>query len=235
MARYVQRGQSRGTGQGRYQQLRGSGTGGLQAATMILGALLVISVILTVWAWVSRNEERRLRNALQAELDVAKMGNVQDERKQHHLKARAHSDVAPGCPKCQQLKRERDGTRHELRLAYSKLTQKQIDELQYNYDVVAKNVTVDYVADPANSNLQLIQISFTVKNQSVEPRGNILGFFRLYKDKDMAWEQTFEIASLAPGATIYKQFMAPGRVEWNEWGCQLYPSMPSSGAGLPRR
>ena len=235
MARYTQRGQLRGTGQGRYEQLRGSGTGGLQAATMILGALLVISVILTVWAWINRNDAIADYNALQKKLDDTKMGIVQDERKKHHTEVRMKTGVVPGCARCEQLKRELDGTKHELRNAYDKLTDKQIDELQYTYDVVAKKVTLDYVADPADANLQLIQISFTVKNQSTEPRGNILGIFRLYKDKELAWQKKFDVATLAASATTYIQFAAPGRIQWNEWGCQLYPSMPSSKVGLPRR
>ena len=236
MARYVQRGQSRAAGQGRYEQLRGSGNGGLMAATMIMGALLVISVILTVSAWISRNNAIADFNALQKEFDDTKMGIVQDERKKHHEEVRMQTAVTAGDDaRYQQLKRELDGTKHELRNAYEKLTAKQIDELQYNYDVVAKKVTLDYVTDPADANLQLIQISFTVKNQSTEPRGNILGIFRLYKDKEMAWQKKFDIATLAPGATTYIQFMAPGRVQWNEWGCQLYPSMPSDKVGLPRK
>ncbi len=235
MARYVRRGQTRGTGQGRYQQLRGSGSGGLQAATMIMGALLIVSVVLTVVAWISRNNAISDLNDLRVKLDNAKMGIVQDERKKHHLEVRAQSGVHPGCPRCPQLKRELDGTKHELRNAYEKLTAKQIDELQYNYDIVSKNVMLDRVADPADPSLDLIQISFTVKNQSTESRGNILGLFRLYKDKNMVWQKEFNIATLAPGATTHKQFMAPGRIDWNEWGCQLYPSLPSNGAGLPRR
>jgi|GEM_PF-2546465 len=235
MARYVQRGSTRSSEQGRYQQLRGSGTGGLQAATIILGALLVVSIILTVTAWISRNNAIASLNDLQEKFDDVKMGNVQAERKQHHTEVRMQTGVAPGCPRCLQLKRELDGMKHELRKTYEKLTQKQIDELQYNYDIVTKNVTLHKVADPTDSSLGLTQISFTVKNQSTKPRGNILGLFRLYKDKNMVWQKQFDIANLAPGATTHMQFMAPGRIQWNEWGCQLYPSMPSSSAGLPRR
>ncbi|MBL7218745.1 MAG: hypothetical protein ISS69_01405 [Phycisphaerae bacterium] len=235
MARYVQRGSTRGTGQGRYQQLRGSGSGGLQAATMILGACLVISIILTVVAWISRNNAIADFNDLQDKFDAVKMGNVQDKRTKHLTEDVMDTGVAQGCSRCVQFKRELDGTKHELRKAYEKLTAKQIDELQFNYDVVAKNATLKYVIDPGNANLQLLQISFTVKNQASEPRGNILGLFRLYNDKNMVWQKKFDIATLAPGATTHKQFMAPGHVKWNEWGCQLYPSMPSGGSGLPRR
>ena len=234
MGRYVQRGRSRGTGQGRYEQLRGPGTGGLQAATMIMGALLIVSVILTVWAWISRNNAVMDLNVLQSKLDIAKMGNVQDERKKHHTEQRMQTGVAPGCPRCPQLKRELDGATNELRKAYHMLTAKQIDSLHYNYDVATKNVTLDKVADPVNPNLELLQISFTLKNQSTEPRGNILGRFRLYMDKKIVWQKQFDIATLAPGATTHKQFMAPGRIEWDGWGCQVYPSMPSNDGSAPK-
>ena len=202
---------------------------------MILGALLVISIILTVVAWIGRNNAISDLNALQVKLDHAEMGIVQDERKKHHTKDRMQTGVAPGCARCQQLKRELDGANQDLRNAYNMLTRKQIDALHYNYDVATKNVTLDYVTDPANASLQLIQISFTVKNQSTEPRGNILGLFRLYKDKSVTWQKKFDIATLAPGGTVYKQFMAPGHVQWDGWGCQVYPSMPSDNGGAPKR
>ena len=233
MARYVQRGQSRGTG--RYQQLHGSGTGGLQAATMILGALLVISIILTVVAWIGRNNAIANYNDLLEKYDNTRMDNVQGERRKHHEDVRMQTGVAPGCERCVQLKRELDGTKRELRNAYGKMTVKQKKELYYTYDIVAQNVVLDRVVDPANANLELVQISFTVKNQSTEPRGNILGLFRLYNDEEMVWQKKFDIATLAPGATKPMDFMAPGHIQWNEWGCQLYPFMPSKKTGSPRR
>jgi hypothetical protein len=200
---------------------------------MILGALLVVSVILTVTAWISRNNAITEHNKTKEELRIAKTANVQDVRTKHHTEVRMQTGVAPGCARCQQLKIELDGSKQEVRKALASMSAKQKDELYYNYDVVAKNVTLNNVADPANADLHLIQISFTVKNQSVHPRGNILGIFRLYKGKEMTWQTKFDIATLAPGATVYKQLMAPGHIQWSEWGCQLYPSMPSDASGLP--
>jgi hypothetical protein len=205
------------------------------AATMILGALLVISVVLTVVAWISRNGAVRDFNDLQRKFDDTRMQAVQDIRQKHHTEVRGHVGVAPGCPRCPQLKRELDGMKHELRKAYASLSDEEVDALHYNYDVTTKNVTLNLVADPSNANLELLQISFTLKNQATAARGNILGYFKLYKDKKMVWQKKFDIPTLAPGATTHKQFMAPGRIDWDGWGCQIYPSTPSSNSALPRR
>ncbi|MDP6543958.1 MAG: hypothetical protein QGH60_08185 [Phycisphaerae bacterium] len=57
----------------------------------------------------------------------------------------------------------------------------------------------------------------------------------MLQDKKMVWQKKFDIPTLAPGATTHKQFMAPGRIDWDGWGCQIYPSTPSSNSALPRR
>jgi len=202
---------------------------------MILGALLIISVVLTVTTWIDRNNKVVEYNELQKQFDDVKTGVVHDIRTKHHNDVRMVAGAAPGCDRCKQLLRELNGAKVELANAYTKLTTKQKDELQYTYDVVAKNVTVDRVADSNNAGKELIQISFTVKNQSSDARGNMHGRFSLYKDGEMAWQKNFTPPDLAPGATSYVQFMAPGEVLWDVWGCQIYPSKPSNTTGAPRQ
>ncbi|MCP4376079.1 MAG: hypothetical protein GY794_07905 [bacterium] len=235
MARYARRGQSRSAGHGRYDQLHGSSNGGLIAATMILGSLLVISIILTVVAWMGRNEARADFNALQDKFDDYKTDTVQAERTKHHTDVRMQTGVVEGCTRCPQLKRERDGYNLELRQALATMSLKQKNEMRYNHDLVAINDSVTNVIDPADSNKQLIQITFTVKNQSAKALGNILGRFKLYQDEDQTWQKQFKIGTIAPGASRDIQLMAPGNIEWNGWHCDLYPSLPPLKKSASRR
>jgi len=235
MAQYQYKGRSRGTGQGRYKQLHGSGNGGLMAATMILGALLLVSVILTVAAWISRGNTVILLNELQEKYDAKQTADVQEGRTRHHEDVRMQTGVAAGCTRCEQLQRERNGYNAELRKAYNIMTPKQKDELRYNYDIVAKNVSLKYVRDPSNLKLELLQISFTVKNQCTEARGNMHGLFKLYNKKKEVWQRKFKVDSLLPGKTIDVQIMAPGRIDWDGWFCNIYPSVPTGADGLPKR
>jgi hypothetical protein len=229
MPRYGQHGQgrSRGTGQGRYEQLRGANNGGLKAAVFILGALLIVSVVLTAVAWADRNNKVLAFNDVQKELDKAKNTVVQGTRQEHFKENVMMTGVTAGCLKCQQRLRDLRGAKVELRNAMALLTEKQKDELHFNYDIVAKNVTLNRVADPANANDDLIQITFTIKNQASEARGNMHGVFRLYKDEAMIWQKEFTPEDLAPGATTYVQMSAPGKYIWDGWGCQIYPSKTS--------
>ena len=227
MPRYVQQGRSRGTGQGRYEQLRGANNGGLKAAVVILGALLIVSVVLTAFAWTDRNNKVLALNDVQKELDAKKTAAVHEVRREHFKENVMMTGITAGCLKCQKRLRDLRGAKVELRNALALLTEKQKDELHFNYDVVAKNITLNRVADPANANDDLIQITFTVKNQSSEARGNMHGVFRLYKDEAMIWQKEFTPEDLAPGATSYVQIEAPGKYIWDGWGCQIYPSKPS--------
>jgi hypothetical protein len=205
------------------------------AATMILGALLLVSVILTVSAWVSRGRAIAELNDLQDKFDAKQTSAVQDVRKNHHENIRMQTGVAPGCQRCLQLKRELDGTKAELINAYATMSDKQKDEVYYNYDIVAKNTSLVSVGDPSNPNLKLLQISFTVKNQSKEARGNTLGLFKLYKDKKQVWQKNFTVKTLKSNESTYVQFMAPGHVQWDAWFCKMYPSVPTGADGLPER
>ncbi|MCP4379418.1 MAG: hypothetical protein GY794_25010 [bacterium] len=236
MARHARRGQSRSAGHGRYDQLHGSSNGGLMAATMILGSLLVISIILTVVAWMGRNNERSDLNALQKKFDNYKMDTVQAKRDDdQELRMRVNTDQKCTNPVCRKTKALLDGKSRELRQANAKLTSAQKKELRYNHDLVAINDSVTYVIDPADSDKQLIQITFTVKNQSTKALGNINGLFKLYQNEKMTWQKNFKIGTLAPGATRDIQLMGPGDVEWNEYDCDLYPSLPPLEKGASRQ
>jgi hypothetical protein len=235
MAQYQHKGRSRGTGQGRYAQLHGSGSGGLMAATMILGALLVVSVALTVFAWVGRGETVTKLNELQKKYDAKLTGDVQEGRKEFFDNVQSQTGDADGCDRCAQLRRERNGYTAELRKAYTIMTAKQRDELQYNYDIVAKNMSLKYVRDPANINVDRLQISFTVKNQCTEARGNMHGLFKLYKDKKEVWQRKFKVDTLLPGKTTDVRIMGPGNIDWDGWFCNIYPSVPTGPDGLPQR
>jgi hypothetical protein len=115
------------------------------------------------------------------------------------------------------------------------MTAKQRDELQYNYDIVAKNMSLKYVRDPANINVDRLQISFTVKNQCTEARGNMHGLFKLYKDKKEVWQRKFKVDTLLPGKTTDVRIMGPGNIDWDGWFCNIYPSVPTGPDGLPQR
>jgi len=205
------------------------------AASMILGAMLIVSIILAVAAWISRGNAIAALNDLQKKYDEKQTANVQETRTRHHKDVRMQTGVAPGCQRCQQLHRELMGAQAELRIAYGKMSDKQKDELYYNYDLVAKNVTLAYVADPANPSLQLLQISFSVKNQSTETRGNNLGLFKLYNEKEQVWQKEFSVPTLQKGGSTYVQIMAPGNIKWDGWYCNIYPSVPTGADGLPDR
>jgi len=205
------------------------------AATMILGALLLVSVVLTVAAWISRGNAVSALNDLQKKFDAKMTANVQEGRTRHHEDVRMQTGVAAGCERCKQLQRERNGYNAELRKAYAIMTDKQKDELQYNYDIVAKNVSLKYVRDPSNPNRELLQISFTVKNQSSAARGNMLGLFKLYNGKNQIWQNKFRVDSLLPGKTTGVRMMAPGDKDWDGWFCNIYPSVPTGADGLPKR
>jgi len=196
------------------------------AAVMILSALLLVSVILTVVAWISRANQIALLNDLQERYDKKKTQAVQEIRDAHHKDVRMQTGAATNCVRCTQLLRERNGYNAELRKAYGIMTQKQKDEMHYNYDIVAKNVVLKYVSDPKNSNLELLQISFTVKNQSGQPRGNMLGLFKLYNGKDQIWQKEFNVQTLLPGKSTEVRIMAPGSIDWDGWFCNIYPSTP---------
>jgi hypothetical protein len=235
MARYAQRGRSRGTGQGRYNQLHGSGNGGLKATVMLFGALLIISVMSTVYAWIERGNAISDLNILVAENNKLKTDGIHKLRESHHLKTFMRAGGAPGCERCQELLTELSGKTKELANAYNMLTEKQKDDLHFTYDVVAKDIIVTRVAG-TGADKEQIQISFTVKNQATEARGNMLGRFKLYMDGAMTWQKDFRPADLQPGATTYVQFMAPADVVWDLWGCQIYPSKTSeSTGGTPRQ
>jgi hypothetical protein len=137
MARYIQRGRSRGTGQGRYDQFRGSGNGGLKATVMLLGALLIISVMSAVYAWIERGNAISDLNILVAENNKLKTDGVQGLRESHHMKTHMRAGGAPGCERCQELLSELSGKTKELAKAYNMLTEKQKDDLHFTYDVVA--------------------------------------------------------------------------------------------------
>jgi hypothetical protein len=235
MARYIQRGRSRGTGQGRYEQLRGSGNGGLKATVMLLGALLIISVMSTVYAWIERGNARSDLNILVKENDRLKTDGVHALRESHHMKTFMKPGGAPGCNRCQELLIALGGKTKELAQASKLLTDKQKEELYFTYDIVAKDITVTSVTGTGGKDQ--IQISFTVKNQCSEARGNMLGRFRLYKkDGSMTWQKDFRPPDLQPGKTTYIQFMAPGNIEWDVFGCQIKPSKTSeSTGGTPRQ
>ena len=235
MSRYQHHGQSRGTGQGRYEQLRGSSNGGLIAATLLLGALLFVSVILTVTAWVGRSEERSRANKLQVELDAVKHIKVQDERKVHHDDVRSQTGLAPGCPRCPQLNRELQGALAELRNAYDKMTDKQKDEIYYTYDIVPRNVTLVDVVDPTKPSVNLLQISFSVKNQSAQPRGNTMGLFKLYDAQQQIWQKKFTVPTLRKDESANIRFLAPGNMKWDGWFCNIYSSTPTGVDGLPQQ
>jgi len=220
----------------RQERYRGSTDAGLKVATIILGALLIVSVVLTVAAWIGRNNAHAALNALQKKFENMKMGKVTDEREKHHER-RLQTGVAPGCDRCAQLKRELDGTKIDLGRAYDMLTLKQKERLVYNHDIsiIPKTAKVDYVADPSNRDQFLLQISFTLLNKSQEARGNIDGVFRFFDNTKMIWQKKFKVDYMAAGAKESITFMAPGALNWKTWGCQIYPFKPSNLREQPRQ
>jgi hypothetical protein len=145
------------------------------------------------------------------------------------------SGGAPGCNRCQELLISLGGKTKELANATKMLTDKQKSELYFTYDIVAKDITLTTVAGTGGKDQ--IQISFTVKNQASEARGNMLGIFRLYnKEGATVWQHDFRPPDLQPGKTTYMQFMAPGNIEWDFYNCDIYPSKTSeSTGGTPRQ
>jgi len=204
---------------------------------MILGALLIVSIVLMVVAWIGRNNAISAYNALQRKFEDVKMVKVTGEREKHHKEVRLQTGVAPGCDRCAQLKRELDGTKIDLGRAYGMLTLQQKERLVFNHDIaiIPKTAKVDYVADPSDPDKFKLQISFTLLNKAQEARGNILGVFRFFDDTKMIWQKEFEVDRMDPGATRSMTFMAPGTLNWKTWGCQVYPFKASDLRGPPRQ
>ena len=202
---------------------------------MILGALLIISVMLTVYAWVERGNARSNYNDLIKENDKIKTDGVHSLRESHHMKTFMKAGGAEGCMRCQELLIELSGKTKELALASKMLTDKQKEQLYFTYDVLAKDITVTSVTGTGGKDQ--IQISFTVKNQASEARGNMLGRFRLYsKGGSTVWQKDFRPPDLQPGKTTYMQFFAPGNIKWDYYGCQIKVSKTSEATGgTPRQ
>lgn len=238
MARYVQRGrsrgQSRGTGQGRYEQLRGRGGGGGMIAAMILGALLIVSIMLTITVWISHGNTSREFNDFKIEA-ARKANAIVQEVDDSMQDARVKDEITKGCPHCLRLQNERDGRSRELRIAWSIMTPAQKAQMRAKYELIALNDKVDYVTDPNNPNLQLIQMTFTVKNQSGKQLGNIHGLFKLFDGKKVAWQKNFTIDRLNPGVSKDMMLTAPGHVKWTGWYCDLYPHLAPDIVERPRR
>jgi hypothetical protein len=245
MARYVREtrprgsgrepshGRSRGTGQGRYEQLHGSDNGGLVAATIILGALLIISVIATVVAWMGRNSAILDLNELQTKYDKLAATDIHDKRKEIFLTANVKKGGAKDCVKCQELLVKISGLKMEIAQAHEVMTKRQKREIQYNYDIVAMDAKLAYVTGGVGGRDGL-QISFTLKNQAKEARGNMLGIFKLHHKGKLTWQKQLTLKDLQPGETQKIQLMAPD-VSYDLWECQIYPSRVSPpGAGVPR-
>jgi len=245
MARYVQQsrprgsghdpshGRSRGTGQGRYEQLHGSGNGGLVAATMILGALLIVSVIATAVAWMGRNAAILDLNVLQTKYDNLADTDIHDKRKEIFLTANVKKGGAKDCVKCQELLVKISGLKMEIAKAHDVMSKKQKSEIQYNYDIVARDAKLTYVTG-GNAGTDGIQISFTLQNQAKEARGNMLGIFKLHHKGKLTWKKQLTLKDMEPGDTQQIQLMAPD-VLFDLWECQIYPSNVSPPEdGVPR-
>jgi hypothetical protein len=192
---------------------------------MILGALLVISIVLAAVAWTGRNSAIADYNALQEKIDDLSE-TIRVERSKRYVAIPTESEVSVECPKCWEYKRDRDKYGFELRRARAALTQKQKDKMRSKHQMVATNDSVTYVIDPSNSDKQVIQIAFTVKNRSSITLKDIFGRFNLYDNEARTWQKKFVIDTLAPGTARDIRFTAPGDIKWNGWYCDLYPSIP---------
>ena len=199
---------------------------------MIFGALLVVSVILTVVAWTDRNSVTMQLNALQKKYDAVKTSDVHETRKNFHTDIRMQTGVSKGCKRCPQLLNERNGAWKEIRQAYSVMTDKQKAQMQFTYDIIAQKVVVTRAVDAANKDV--LQISFTIKNQAKEVRGNMHGLFRFFKGENQVGQMKFDPPDLAPAASKYMQFTTPGNFDWDSWSCNIYPSTASDPTGAPK-